>query len=49
MVYYQMVLLHTYVDEGIGAGRSVRRMIHAEESNQTGGITNVSNFNETTA
>lgn len=49
MVYYQMVLLHTYVEDGKGAERSFHCMKHTEESNQIGGKTNVSNLNETTA
>ena len=44
-----MVLLHTCTDDGEGAERSLCRMKRTEESNQTGGITNVSNLNETTA
>ena len=34
MVYYQMVLLHTYVDDGKGAERLFCHMKHTEESNQ---------------
>jgi hypothetical protein len=49
MVYYQMVLLHTYVDDEKGAERLFCHMIHTEEFNQIGGKTNVSNLNETTA
>jgi hypothetical protein len=44
-----MVLLHTCLDFGEGAERSLHRMKSTEESNQTGGNNNVSNLNETTA